>query len=99
MASPENPFTVTYSKPGVKPPVYLAGTFSNPPWLPQQMQSTRTADDEYLFSLEVQVVAGREYEIKFRIGEGNWWVYDEDKPVGTTNRRIPFPCALSLLVN
>lgn len=82
MASSDTPFTVTYHKHGVEPPVYLAGSFSNPPWEPQKMQHSKTSNGEHLFSREVRGVAGRGYEIKFRIGDGNWWVYDEQKPIG-----------------
>jgi hypothetical protein len=77
------PFVVTYRKAGTKPPVFVAGSFTEPSWQPQQMQAIEDASGEYHFSKELQVIPGRTYEIKFKIGHDDWWVYDEDKPVGT----------------
>lgn len=82
MAPIKTPLTVTYRKPGTKPPVFVAGSFTEPQWQPEKMRPLRDADGEYTFSREVEVVSGGTYELKFRIGEGNWWVYDEDKPIG-----------------
>lgn len=80
--SDQTPFTVTYRKSGTKPPVFVAGSFTEHPWQPQQMEAIEDGSGEYLFSKQLQVTPGRAYQIKFKIGHGDWWVYDEDKPVG-----------------
>lgn len=74
--------TVKYSKPGTLPPIYLAGSFSEPAWQPQEMLYTKNETDEYEFHKEVQVAEGDEYQYKFRIGEGDWWILNEDSPTG-----------------
>jgi hypothetical protein len=75
--------TVKYSKPGTQPPIYLAGSFSDPEWQPQEMQHTTKEENEYEFTKEVEVEEGKEYQYKFRIGSGEWWVLNEDSPTGT----------------
>jgi len=74
--------TLKYAKPGTKPPVYLAGSFSNPQWIPLPMEWHATNNDEYEFYKEVTVHEGQEYQYKFRIGEGDWWILNDDSPTG-----------------
>lgn len=74
---------VKYSKLGTQPPIYLAGSFSNPEWTPLPMQHTVNEQGEYLFTKEVEVEEGKEYQYKFRVGEGEWWLLNEDEPTGT----------------
>lgn len=81
MAPNRVPVTVKFSKPGVQPPVYLAGSFSDPAWQPQEMQHT-TESAEYMYKKEVEVEEGKEYQYKFRIGEGDWWVVDDNSQIG-----------------
>jgi hypothetical protein len=83
MAAQKVLVAVTYSKPGIQPPIYLAGTFSHPPWQPQEMQHTINEQGEYAFTKEVEVEEGKEYQYKFRVGEGDWWLLNEDAPSGT----------------
>lgn len=40
-------------------------------------------DLEFEFYTEVHVQVGKEYQFKFRIGEGDWWVLDEEHPTVT----------------
>jgi hypothetical protein len=70
--------TVTYAHPGAQPPIYLAGSFSD--WQPEELEYTKEGD-EYIFKKDV-VVKGGEYQYKFRIGPGDWWVLNEDAPTG-----------------
>jgi hypothetical protein len=74
--------SISFSKPGIQPPVYLAGSFSNPAWLPQPMPFTVGQGNEHQFHATVEVEEGGEYQYKFRIGEGDWWVLNEDSPTG-----------------
>lgn len=73
--------TITYSSPGTEPPVYLAGSFTEPPWVAREMEYTQQADGEFVFTQQVHIAPDREYQFKFRKGD-NEWVVDENNPVG-----------------
>jgi hypothetical protein len=71
---------ISYQGSGIQPPVFLAGSFSSTPWEPKEMEYTKSdAETDYLFSTEVSVSEG-EYQYKFRVGHGDWWVLDESMP-------------------
>jgi hypothetical protein len=72
---------ILYSKPGTQPPIYVAGSFCN--WEPQEMQHTKDEQGEYKFRQEFEVEEGQEYQYKFRIGEGDWWLLNDHEPTGT----------------
>jgi hypothetical protein len=75
--------TVKLSKQGIHPPIFLAGSFSDPAWQPQEMQHTTNETGDYGFHKEVQVEEGKEYQYKFRVGEqGDWWILNEESPTG-----------------
>lgn len=80
MASTQIPAVITYHKPGTQPPLYVAGTFSDPPWQPFEMDHTTRADGEYDFKKEVRAEPGSKIQYKFCIGDGDWWVLKEDGP-------------------
>lgn len=82
MTTAKTPALITYHKPGTSPPIYVAGTFSNPPWLPHEMDHT-ARDGEYYFKKEVLAEPGSKIEYKFRIGDGDWWVLDENAQTAT----------------
>ena len=82
MATQKKSTIVRYSVPGTQPPLYVAGSFSNPEWTPLPMQYTVNDDGEYLFTKEVEAEEGKEYQYKFRVGEGDWWLLNEDEPTG-----------------
>ena len=44
-------------------------------------QGEENDDGEYTFSTGFDVEKG-EYQYKFRLGPGDWWVLDETKPTG-----------------
>jgi ATP-dependent RNA helicase MRH4 len=75
--------TITYRQPGTSPPVYLAGSFTEPQWIPQPMDDSLDVDGEYVFTSQVFAVPGHEYQFKFRIGEHDQWVLDDNSPVVT----------------
>lgn len=76
--------TVKLSKQGLQPPIFLAGSFSDPAWQPQEMQHTTNETGDYEFHKEVQVEEGKEYQYKFRVGEqGDWWMLNEESPTVT----------------
>ncbi|KAE9367435.1 hypothetical protein N431DRAFT_470868 [Stipitochalara longipes BDJ] len=95
MAPKSVSLTVRYSKPGSQPPIFLAGSFSDPAWHPQEMQYTTNEAGEHDFYKEVQVEEGGAYQYKFRIGEGDWEL-NEDSPtvtddVGNRNNLLSVP--------
>ncbi|KAK8050561.1 hypothetical protein PG994_012291 [Apiospora phragmitis] len=77
MASTQVPVTITYSKPGTSPPVFISGTFSDPPWQPKEMSSVVDNDGNHIFQLKTSAPEGSKVEYKFRLGPGDWWVLDE----------------------
>ncbi|KAK4147019.1 uncharacterized protein C8A04DRAFT_25214 [Dichotomopilus funicola] len=83
MTSTQVPVVINYYKPGTEPPVYIAGTFSDPPWIPHQMEHIPRDDGEYNFKKEVCGEPGSTIQYKFRIGTGDWWVLKEDEPTVT----------------
>jgi hypothetical protein len=71
--------TVTYSSPGLQPPVYITTSLSEPQWDLLEMDCRRTPSGEQEFAKTFHVAKG-EYQYKFRLGPGDWWVCDESKP-------------------
>ena len=74
---------IKFAKPGTQPPVYVAGSFSHPEWDPQEMQYTTSDDGEHEYAKEVSVEEGKQYQYKFRMGPGDWWILNEEAPTGT----------------
>lgn len=83
MTSKQVPVVINYYKPGTEPPVYIAGTFSDPPWIPHEMGHKIRGDQGYDFEKEVRGEPGSTIQYKFRIGTGDWWVLKEDEPTVT----------------
>ncbi|KAJ9608763.1 hypothetical protein H2200_006534 [Cladophialophora chaetospira] len=72
--------TITFEKDGVQPPVFVAGGFTK--WEPIEMRHGTTESNgpaKNVFSHKTELEAG-EYQYKFRLGPGDWWVLDESKP-------------------
>lgn len=86
MAMKTTEITITFSKTGVQPPVHLAGSFSDPAWQPKLMQYTIGPDKQYRFHAEIYVDSGSSYQYKFRVGEGGWWLLDENSPTVTDDQ-------------
>ena len=72
---------IHYSHPGLQPPVFIAGSMCKPQWEPIEMKHKEKEDGELDFEHEFEAVPG-EYQYKFRLGPGDWWVLDETKPTG-----------------
>jgi hypothetical protein len=77
--------TIRFQKPGVTPPVFLAGSFTEPEWRPVEMQSTRADDGGYIFQSIIHTRPGQDHQYKFRIGHSDDWVIDEDSLVGKSS--------------
>ncbi|KAI1402246.1 hypothetical protein F4819DRAFT_496183 [Hypoxylon fuscum] len=72
------PITLTYEKKGTTPPMYVAGSFSDPPWQPLEMDVSINQHGEYRFTKQIMVDDGSEIQYKFRIGFGDWWALDDN---------------------
>jgi hypothetical protein len=70
---------VEYSSAALQPPVYIFTSLSDPQWDAVEMQAEKGSDGQYRFSKTFDAEAG-EYQYKFRLGPGDWWVYDEGRP-------------------
>ncbi|KAG9953575.1 hypothetical protein KCU85_g1103, partial [Aureobasidium melanogenum] len=70
---------IHYSHPGLQPPVFIAGSMCEPQWEPIEMKYKDKEDGELEFKHEFEAQPG-EYQYKFRLGPGDWWVLDETKP-------------------
>lgn len=71
--------TISYSSPGLQPPVYITTSLSEPQWDLLEMGCSESPSGEWEFSKTFSAVEG-EYQYKFRLGPGDWWVCDENKP-------------------
>jgi hypothetical protein len=70
---------ITYSSPGLQPPVYITTSLSDPQWDLLEMGCSESASGEWEFTKTFSAAEG-EYQYKFRLGPGDWWVCDESKP-------------------
>lgn len=56
------------------------------------MQHTVVGENEYQYHKDLELEEGREYQYKFRVGEGDWWTLDEGSRIGMSSReRINSP--------
>ncbi|UPX21208.1 uncharacterized protein EKO05_0011402 [Ascochyta rabiei] len=72
--------TITFTQPGVQPPVYVVTSLSTPPWAPLELKPSeeKTPSGDMVFEHRFGNVAEGSYQYKIRIGEGHW-VLDESK--------------------
>ncbi len=95
MAPKKVPVTITYTKAGLQPPLFVAGSFSVPPWEPQEMDHVTAHDGENTFKKEIYLDEGSKIQYKFRVGLGDWWVLNEDAPTGMMHP-VPTPLKCSV---
>jgi len=83
--------TITFSRPGVQPPVFVVTSVSTPPWevLEMAVSDKKTDSGDTIFHLQLDGVAHGRYEYKIRIGDSNWTI-DESKE---TSKFLPFRIA------
>lgn len=74
--------TISNRAPGIQPPVYVAGSYSNPEWVPEPMEYTTSDEGVHTFTKTLQVEPESKIVYKFRVGEGDWWLLNEDAPTG-----------------
>ncbi|PSR94271.1 hypothetical protein BD289DRAFT_480716 [Coniella lustricola] len=91
---------ISHRAPGIHPPLYVAGSFSDPQWVPQQMDYTTGEDGINIFTKTVRLQPQQKYQYKFRVGESDWWILDETAATvtdesGNRNNLIEAPEATS----
>ncbi|RKF57036.1 putative pt repeat family protein [Erysiphe neolycopersici] len=88
-------FRIRYSSKEAKSPVYIAGTFTNPPWQLIEMDSLGLeTSDESKFEIRLDLAKGQDYEYKFRIGRDDHWILNDEEPIvqdeaGNLNNLLP----------
>lgn len=98
---PHESTTITFLKPGVAPPVFVAGTLTTPAWSPIEMTATYIlpvigSEPSYKFTAEFHNVPVGEYQYKFKLGTDEMWVVDQNQETttdaaGNKNNVIRFP--------
>ncbi|KAI0118900.1 hypothetical protein GGR51DRAFT_570646 [Nemania sp. FL0031] len=78
MSSRKVPLTFTFHRSGVHPPLFVAGTFSKPPWQPLEMDASIDQHGDFIFTKQVMVNECSEIQYKFRHASGDWWALDPD---------------------
>ncbi len=85
----EHPIRLRYSHVGTQPPVYIAASFTSPPWDPLEMDSGpapsvgdgQDGGNELEFFKDFSVPEGH-WQYKFRLGPGDWWVCNDTVATG-----------------
>ncbi|KAK7530155.1 uncharacterized protein J3D65DRAFT_640359 [Phyllosticta citribraziliensis] len=85
LSRPKIPVTITFYHPSTSPPVFVATSLTNPPWQVVEMdvKQERTPSGDLIFEKKFDAVEAGEYQYKFRLGPGDWWVCDDNAPTGT----------------
>lgn len=94
MANRKVPVTITHRVSGIQPPLFVAGTFSDPQWDPKEMEFTAGSDGEHIFTKEFEVEPSSKIQYKFRVGYGDWWMLNENAPTGKSPKLPRMPNAL-----
>ncbi|KAF2996082.1 hypothetical protein E8E13_004494 [Curvularia kusanoi] len=79
--------TITFTQPGVQPPVYVVTSLSTPPWATLELKPSegKTPSGDLVFEQKFANVHEGSYQYKIRIGEGHW-VVDESKETATDDQ-------------
>ncbi|KAF2150588.1 hypothetical protein K461DRAFT_178788 [Myriangium duriaei CBS 260.36] len=72
---------LSYQSKGLRPPVYVVTSLSEPQWEPKELHSKVLDDDNELEFWRVFEAEEGEHQYKFRLGPGDWWALDETKPI------------------
>ncbi|KAI1265094.1 hypothetical protein F5Y18DRAFT_57405 [Xylariaceae sp. FL1019] len=96
MASDQVPVTFMFHKRDMRPPLFVAGSFSDPPWQPHEMNHSMDQHGDSMFTYTVLVDGDTDVQYKFRIGRGDWWALDPDAETvtddqGNTNNILHVP--------
>lgn len=95
MAPTKVPVVITLRKNGARPPLYIAGTFSDPPWQPEEMSSTVAEDGQHVFEARLLASPGAQIQYKFKMAGGEWFLDEEADSVvdyrGFRNNSVDVP--------
>ncbi|KAI1584765.1 hypothetical protein PtrEW7m1_002555 [Pyrenophora tritici-repentis] len=83
-----NNATITFTQPGVKPPVYVTSSLSG--WAPLEMDvvgDEKTPEGDIVFRKHFSQTSKGSHQYKIRIGEDHW-VLDESKETATDDQGI-----------
>ncbi|KAG5940996.1 hypothetical protein E4U53_007504 [Claviceps sorghi] len=83
MSASTTTVTVSYRRRGLEPPVFVAGTFTDPAWESREMQIVTDEFGEHHFTIQVPVEPGKEYRYHFRAGGQDDWFLDEHATIAT----------------
>ncbi|RYO77299.1 hypothetical protein DL766_000225 [Monosporascus sp. MC13-8B] len=90
---------LTYQKDDTSPPVYVAGSFSDPPWQPLEMACSKDEHGQNLFFKEINASEGAEIQYKFRVGPETWVLSESAETVddgqGNVNNILRVPSNVS----
>lgn len=86
MGSREIPVTIEFVK-ETKPPVFVAGTFSEPVWEPMSMEYDHR-DGVYHYHKTLTLEEGKEYLYKLRMGTEDQWELSETDPTVTDEKGV-----------
>lgn len=80
--------TITFSQPGVRPPVYVTSSLSG--WTPLEMDvaDNTTASGDPVFTKTFSNVDQGSYQYKVRLGQDHW-ILDESKQTGMAESELP----------
>ncbi|EFX00305.1 hypothetical protein CMQ_7307 [Grosmannia clavigera kw1407] len=62
---------ISYKSAEIHPPLFIAGSYSSPPWTPQEMEHSKTENGEQIFTKTIKGSPGTIVEYKFRVGTGD----------------------------
>ncbi len=62
--------------------VYVAGTFTRPEWLLQEMQRGAINSGSICYSKKIMVEPHKEHQYRLKLGREGDWIVDENKPIG-----------------
>ncbi|VUC22052.1 unnamed protein product [Clonostachys rosea] len=88
MASSGSQHTITFKQAKTVPPLFLAGSFAESNWKPQEMTASQDEDGEYTFTKTVNVIPGQEYQYNIKSGEQGPWVYDKSQAFETLTNSL-----------
>ncbi|KAI0165762.1 hypothetical protein GGR57DRAFT_448650 [Xylariaceae sp. FL1272] len=96
MASDKVPVMFMFHKSDMRPPLFVAGSFSDPPWQPHEMNHSMDQHGDSVFTYTALVDGDTDVQYKFRIGPGDWWALDPDAKTvtddqGNTNNILHVP--------
>jgi len=78
MSSRKIPVMFTFHGRGVQPPLFVAGTFSDPPWQPYEMEASVDQHGDFIFTKKIMINEASDIQYKFRNASGDWWALDPD---------------------